>query len=365
MLVERRASDRREIELNGRRARPYIGGVLGGSTSLYGAAFLRPGPSDFQPGRHYGDRIPTAIHEWPFDLAELEPFLDIAEDLYEVAGPRNPEFPHIGNRSRPYPRPSPPLVDVNRHVSERLARAGARPFSLPLAIDFRTCSRCPTCPGYLCPNGARRTSENATIEPAIRTGRVTVWTNAEVHRLEREGTRIGRVVGIRCGERFEVRATDVLVAAGAIGTPVLLQRSNIGSRSGELGGNHMCHLGAVAGAVFARSLGASSRFLKQLALTDHYLGTPDFPHKLGYAQFVPVPGIETLRSHAPVPMPRALARFPARPHDPVRRLGRGSPLAGEPCGAARTERHPSPPEVRGLRRPSREALRAGTPRPRS
>ena len=90
---------------------------MGGSTALFGAALLRPGPSDFEPGRHYADYLPDHLAEWPIQYEELEP--------------------------------------ISRRLVKAFHRESLSPFPLPLAIDFRRCLRCPTCPGYVCPTGAR------------------------------------------------------------------------------------------------------------------------------------------------------------------------------------------------------------------
>src|SRR5262245_23073645 len=48
-LIEKQPYDDRPVELNGTPRRLYIGGVLGGGTSVYGAALLRPSRDDFHP----------------------------------------------------------------------------------------------------------------------------------------------------------------------------------------------------------------------------------------------------------------------------------------------------------------------------
>src|SRR5262245_6660543 len=53
MLIDKAPYDDRCVDVNGRRRRLYMGGVLGGSTSLFGAALLRPSFEDFHPGISY------------------------------------------------------------------------------------------------------------------------------------------------------------------------------------------------------------------------------------------------------------------------------------------------------------------------
>src|SRR5262245_58190834 len=86
MLIDKKPYDDREVEVNGTPRRLYMGGILGGGTSLYGAALLRPSKEDFHPGRYYGDRIPRPIWDWPISYQDLEPYYAEAERLYGVAG---------------------------------------------------------------------------------------------------------------------------------------------------------------------------------------------------------------------------------------------------------------------------------------
>ena len=92
MLIDKRPYDDREVDVNGTAKRLYMGGILGGGTSLYGGALVRPSEQDFQPGRYYGKRIPRAIWDWPISYADLEPYYTEAERLYGVAGRGEEDF---------------------------------------------------------------------------------------------------------------------------------------------------------------------------------------------------------------------------------------------------------------------------------
>src|SRR5262249_36714852 len=133
MLIEKRPYDDREVEINGARKRLYMGGVLGGGTALYGAALLRPSKDDFHPGKHYGDRIPRALWDWPIPYDHLEPYYAEAERLYGVAGCAGEDF---GPLQRPdsFPKPPLPLHPINRKLMSANRAGGLRPFRLPLAI---------------------------------------------------------------------------------------------------------------------------------------------------------------------------------------------------------------------------------------
>lgn len=310
MLIEGIAADDRPIEIDGRPARPFVGGIPGGSTALFGAALLRPSPEDFEPGRHYGDRIPPAVRTWPFQYEDLAAYYDRAEDLFRVSGDGDARPPHLATRGHSYPAASPPLDPFNERLSRAWTRRGLRPFRLPLAIDFSRCLRCPTCPGYLCPNGSRASTDTTLLRPRAERGTLELWQGQEAERLVHTAGRL-RALQVRdraSGLVREITAEHYLLAAGALGTPAILERSGRGGQSDQLGRNHMCHLGALAVAVFVRSIGADQTFLKRLGLSDFYLGTRSRRIKLGSAQTIPIPGPHSLRKQTGLPIPMGLSR---------------------------------------------------------
>ena len=311
MLVDRVASEDRPVEVEGGRTiRPLVGGVPGGGTALYGAALMRPSRTDFEPGRHYGDRIPKAIWSWPFGYEDLAPYYDRAEDLFGVCGRHDAPRPFLESRPSPYASPTPPLDPFNARLRQRLHDQGAWPFELPLAIDFERCRRCPTCPGYVCPTGARTSTDTTLLRPRHEKRELDLRDGTEALELLRRGDRVTglRLRDRRTGRIEHVTAHRYLLAGGALGTPLLLARSGLGGESDQLGRNHMCHLGAVAIAVFAREIGADTTYLKRLGLSDFYMGTPDLPEKMGLAQSVPVPGPLSISEQVGLPVPAALAR---------------------------------------------------------
>jgi choline dehydrogenase len=82
-------------------------------------------------------------------------------------------------------------------------------------------------------NGARASASDAYLKPALRRGNLTVWTNVQVARVLIEES---RAVGVeffqkQSQDRQEVRgAREVILCAGAIGSPQLMLLSGIGPR---------------------------------------------------------------------------------------------------------------------------------------
>jgi choline dehydrogenase-like flavoprotein len=307
-LIAKKPYDDRPIQMNGALKRLYAGGVIGGSTALYGAALLRPSPNEFHPGKYYAAQLPRAIWDWPIDYAELEPFYTEAEQLYGVAGCAADDFGPLGKSRRGFPGEALPVVPINRRLMAANQARGLRPFRLPLAIDGGRCLRCAACAGYLCPNGARRSS--AQLLDAAPAGTIEVMTGMEAERFGRDGA--GRVDGIHVRERSSgrsafYRARCYALAAGAIGSPLLLLRS--GFDDPLIGRHYMYHLSPIVAGIFPRGTGGDTAFIKQVGFADYYFGTADYPHKLGLIQSLPVPGPLLMAKSAGRRLPRAFVQF--------------------------------------------------------
>jgi choline dehydrogenase-like flavoprotein len=291
MLIDRLPYDDRPVQVNGAPHRLYMGGVLGGGTALYGAALMRPSADDFHPGKHYGNRLPRAVWDWPVTYEQLEPYYAEAETLYGVAGAAEDDFGPLGRPRHGFPQRSIPLKPVNERLIAANRARGLKPFRLPLAIDFSRCLQCDACPGYVCPNGARRSSAHLLERSAAEKHRLHVLTGTEVEGLFKDGR--GRVAGVSLrdratGRRFSYRGRRYALAAGAIGSPLLLLRSGL---AGPLVGRHyMLHVCPVVAGIFRRPTGADKTYVKQVGFADYYFGAPGFAHKMGLVQSLPVPG---------------------------------------------------------------------------
>lgn len=279
LLVERGACEDRAIYVNGTRARPPR--TL---PSPRERVILRPGPADFEPGRHHGDRLPRHLWEWPIAYEAMRPYFDRAEDLLDVAGDARSQPPHLGRRHRPYPRPAARCEPIEERLVAVWRTHGLEPFRIPLAVE---------------------------AGPACAPQDVSVREGCEAERFEVVG---GKVCGVwlrdrATGRRDLLRAGVYLIGAGAIGTPVLLLRSGLEGRSNQVGRNHMCHLDGAALGLFARAMAAAPGGSQQIGLSDFRLGTPSFPHKLGFAHVVPFAERRRFLEDAMLPIPAPLVRM--------------------------------------------------------
>jgi choline dehydrogenase-like flavoprotein len=267
---------------------------------------LRPSRDDFHPGKHYGDRLEKALWDWPVGYDELESYYKRAEELYHVSGEVSDDFGPLQKPAQKFPHETLPLKPINERLMNGNRAGGLKPFLLPLGIDFDICYQCEACPGYICPNGARISAGQVVDAAARETSRLEVRTGVDVERFERSGEESiagVRVIDRSSGERNLLTAKRYVLAAGAIGSPVLLLKS--GCDHPLIGRNYMLHLSPIVVGLYLRKTGADSTFVKQVGFADYYFGTDDYPHKLGLVQSLPVPGPLMVAKSAPGWLPRA------------------------------------------------------------
>jgi len=139
-----------------------------------------------------------------------------------------------------------------------LLRLGADRLGWRVVDDQRNhvhCGGCNVCT-WGCPTGAKQSTLVSYLPRAMSFG-ATIWPGCRVDRILMKGKRAvgvqGRVLGRENTESkntFEVRAKRVVLCAGALQTPAMLQRSGIQSPSGQLGRNLAVHPGSAVVAMF-------------------------------------------------------------------------------------------------------------------
>jgi choline dehydrogenase-like flavoprotein len=126
-----------------------------------------------------------------------------------------------------------------------------------------------------CPLGAKLSVDVTYLPRALAAG-ATLCSDCEVERVVIDGDRARGVTGfIRGGPlrkrrgRFTIHARRVVMAAGAFGTPLVLSRSQIGRRSGQVGRNLTVHPAFRVMARFDEPVRGWQGAL-QSAYSDHY-----------------------------------------------------------------------------------------------
>lgn len=223
---------------------PFIGTGTGGSSALYGMALERFFPSDFEPGRHHPNAQDSTLpREWPISYQTLAPYYTAAERLYRVHGGADP----LRNESAPehFLNP-PPLTAGSQALFDYLTKQGLHPYRLPLACEH--VSGCECCQGYLCARNCKNDSARICLEPAIKQYGAQLLSECNVTSLDATRHQVTTVVCTWRGKTIRLHAKTVILAAGALQTPALLQRScsdlwphGLANDSGLVGANLMRH----------------------------------------------------------------------------------------------------------------------------
>ena len=196
------------------------GKVLGGSSSINGLLYIRGHRTDFDTWRQLGctgwsyeDVLPYFIRSEDQERG--------ADDLHGTGGPLG-----VSN------------MRISREICDRFISA-AEMAGVPRNDDFN--GREQDGVGYFqltARNGLRCSTAVGYLRPAMRRGNLTVLTDAHTQRVIVEGGRALGIVYSKNGRTSTARAgAEVILAAGAIGSPQILMLSGIGP------GDHLKDLG--------------------------------------------------------------------------------------------------------------------------
>jgi choline dehydrogenase-like flavoprotein len=290
----------------GERFNPGNYACVGGNTKFYGAVLMRYRAEDFAPRHHMGGDSPG----WPLSYAEIEPWYQRAEALYQVRGalgndPTEPE--HSG----PYPFLPVPDEPEIADLRARLSAAGLHPAHLPLGVDLDKWLARAATPWDAFPDttGGKLDAESVGLAEALRHPNVTLRTGVTVERLETDEG--GRIAALHT-TAGRITADQVVLAAGAVHTPVLLLRSaserfptGLANRSDQVGRNFMNHNCSALLALSARR--NRTVYQKTLYLNDWYSSGGPNGEPLGNVQLLgrvsgPILAAQT-------GLPRAVAHF--------------------------------------------------------
>lgn len=251
--------------------------VMGGGGSVMGMWAPRGLPADYDAWKSAG------VSGWSYEdclpfFSKLERDLDFPGGIHGDAGP----IPISRRPRETWPK-----------FTEALARA-AEKRGYQFRRDLNGCDEDGLFEMPFSNDGKMRSSAAlAYLTPEVRARpNLKILTNTEVTGLLFEGRKItGVQFRGRDGSVRRVNAARVVLAAGAIYSPILLQRSGLGSaaelssigiepvldnsRIGENLQNHVCvHLGAVVRAGARHDPAMRSYVLGCLRLSSNYIGAP-------------------------------------------------------------------------------------------
>jgi choline dehydrogenase-like flavoprotein len=185
---------------DGKIFRPEEHFNVGGKTRWYGAALLRPDPQDFAGDERH------SLPGWPCDYGTMLPYYEQAEKLLDI---------HV----------FPPEVDLKRMVPAIESEGWkTRPATLGLSPAIHNDPEQEIhWDGYALPDPWKCEARFHLLGHILKLPNVTLLRNAEVERLL-PGADSLEIAGVRCKDGREFYATTVLLGAGALHSPRILQR---------------------------------------------------------------------------------------------------------------------------------------------
>jgi choline dehydrogenase len=210
--------------LNGRRLRYPRGKTLGGCSSINGMIYMRGQRRDYDQWAQL-----TGDDRWRWDAC-LPDFM-AHEDHHRLDAAQDPAFAALHGHGGEW------RIEKQRlrwDILDAFAQA-AQQAGVPATADFNTGDNEGV--GYFEVNqksGWRWNASKAFLRPVQQRPNLTVWTETITEQLllERDAGGALRCVGAelrRGGQRVTVRAAqEVVLSAGSIGSPAILQRSGIG-----------------------------------------------------------------------------------------------------------------------------------------
>lgn len=192
---------------------PYTRGkVMGGSSAINGMVYVRGNR------KNYDDWAAAGCEGWSYEdvlplFKRLERFEDGESEYRGGSGPIECTRAH----------------DISP-VTTALMQALSSTCNVPLLDDYNGASQEGVGPCQMnAKDGLRYSSSEAYVEPAKKTGRLTVESGAMVRRIEIKSGRAVAVHYTRGGTGTVAHASqEIIVSAGTVGSPHLLMLSGIG-----------------------------------------------------------------------------------------------------------------------------------------
>ncbi|OQX75637.1 MAG: oxidoreductase [Epsilonproteobacteria bacterium 4484_65] len=231
----------------------WNGNIVGGSSNLMSGMLHRMHPDDFRLQSKYGEIKGANIVDWPISYEEMEPYYALAEELVGITG-KYEKHPYEPPRSTPdFPQPPTKENAVVKLIDKSCKALDIVPLVTPRAVlsqdkeHRNACYYSNFCGSYGCSSGAKGSSREALLKPALATGNLTLMSNTYVkylHAGKKDEVEYAMAVDTITGKEKKISAKMFVVAAQAHESARLLLNSSnkhhphgLANSSGELGKN--------------------------------------------------------------------------------------------------------------------------------
>ena len=231
----------------------WNGNIVGGSSNFMSGMLHRLHPDDFRLKSKYGDIEGANVVDWPISYDELEPYYTLAEELVGISGHYEKHKFEPWRSTANFTQPPTKENAVVKLLDKSCKAVNVTSLVTPRAVLSKdkpgrnACYYSNFCGSYGCSSGAKSSSREALLKPALATGKLTLMSNSYVkylHSDSKNEVSYAVVVDTLTGKEKHIKAKIFVVAAQAHESARLLLNSSntyhpngLGNSSGELGKN--------------------------------------------------------------------------------------------------------------------------------
>ena len=167
----------------------WNGNVVGGSSNFMSGMLHRMHPDDFRLKSKYGEIEGANVVDWPIGYDEMEPYYLKAEELVGISG-KYKQHPFEPPRSTPdFTQPPTKENEVVKLLDKSCRALDIVPLVTARAVlskdkkNRNACYYSNFCGSYGCSSGAKGSSREALLKPALASGNLTLMSNTYVKTL--------------------------------------------------------------------------------------------------------------------------------------------------------------------------------------
>jgi choline dehydrogenase-like flavoprotein len=228
----------------------WNGSLVGGASNFMSGFFHKLHKDDFQLNQKNLEINNANIVDWPITFEELNPYYRKVDNIVGVT-----------NDTKEHPISK--YIDQSCQKLNLKSEVTARAILSQNRDDRNECYYSNYCGSYGCSSGAKGSSREALLNPALKTGNLTILSNCHVTKLVEKNNQISEVIYIdkKTKNEKKLKSKIFVIACQAIESSRLLLNSKstnypngLGNNYNQVGKNLLFSAGGLVNATFNNSL---------------------------------------------------------------------------------------------------------------
>ena len=236
----------------------WNGNIVGGSSNFMSGFFHKLEPEDLRLKSEFGKIKDANIEDWPITYDELSVYYDKVKEV-------------VGVTTNTKEHPISKLFDKKSKELNITSSITPRAVLSTPKYDRAECYYSNYCGSYGCSSGAKGSSREALLNPALKTGNLEIISNAYVMKLESRNGKVtkAKYLNKKTKQIKYIKAKVFVVACQAMESSRLLLNSSskkypngLANSSGQVGKNFLFSGGGIISGEFSDSKNISIKNLK-------------------------------------------------------------------------------------------------------